>query len=438
MMTDNGTATAVMSADGSVANHAPNKRPKKARQFICRGTPLFTRTCLALICSGFSAFAALYGLLSALPTVAHDFDLSASKTSLVMSFPTLTLAIGLIFTGPLSDELGRKPVLVGSMLAAGVVTVLTALTTDWKSFLVMRGILGLVLGGITAINMTYLTEEIEPDELGFAVGLVIGGNSLGAMMSRLMVGVMAEYGLWRETVAGLGLLTVVGAILIRFKLPASRNFAARRLSFTNAAAGYAMHFSDPVLRSLFVTGFLIMGSFVAFWNFISFHLMREPMHFSQAAVGYLSLLNIVSTITSTKVGGLTQRFGSAKVLIASLCIAILGVALCLSLSITLVILGITLFMCGFFAAHSAASGWIGRSAKRARAQATSLYQIFFYSGASAASIGGGYLWARADWLGVSLMITALLGISLLLVLRKEYRQMRPTKTVKVLSPSNTA
>jgi YNFM family putative membrane transporter len=47
------------------------------------------------------------------------------------------------------------------------------------------------------------------------------------------------------------------------------------------------------------------------------------------------------------------------------------------------------FTFGFFGSYAIASSWIGRCAKTAKGQATSLYQIFFYAGASAVGTWGG-------------------------------------------------
>lgn len=43
-----------------------------------------------------------------------------------------------------------------------------------------------------------------------------------------------------------------------------------------------------------------------------------------------------------------------------------------------------LFACGFFAAHSVASSWIGRRTRRAKGQASSLYLFCYYLGSSTA------------------------------------------------------
>lgn len=385
-------------------------------EFICRKTNDFSRACFALICSGFSAFAVLYCIQPALPTLAVDFGVSASVSSLAVSVSTITLAIGLVFTGPLSDALGRKPVMVGSMLAAGILSIISATATDWTIFLVARACLGLVLGGVTAINMTYLTEEIEPSQVGFTVGLMIGGNSLGGMLSRLVVGVSADYNIWRSAIAVLGIMTIFGAALVWKMLPPSRHFNARPLSFINARAGYSMHLHDLVMRHLFFIGFLIMGSFVVFFNYISFHLMAEPIGLSQASVGWLSLVYLLSTVTSVQVGALTDKMGPEPVLIVALFLSIFGVFVSCSVNILISIIGISIFICGFFAAHSVVSGWVGRQAKNARAQATALYQTFFYLGASIVGSSGGYIWSIAEWTGVSFMILIMLIMAAVLTL----------------------
>jgi hypothetical protein len=69
------------------------------------------------------------------------------------------------------------------------------------------------------------------------------------------------------------------------------------------------------------------------------------------------------------------------------------------------------------AALKVASSWIGQCAKTAKGQATSLYQIFFYLGASVAGTWGGMFWQHAHWLGVGLFIAGLLTVSLLISLK---------------------
>lgn len=72
---------------------------------------------------------------------------------------------------------------------------------------------------------------------------------------------------------------------------------------------------------------------------------------------------------------------------------------------------------GFFGAHSVASSWIGRRARRARGQASSLYLLAYYLGGSVAGTMGGYFWHYAGWTGVAWFIAALLAIALVIALK---------------------
>jgi YNFM family putative membrane transporter len=62
----------------------------------------------------------------------------------------------------------------------------------------------------------------------------------------------------------------------------------------------------------------------------------------------------------------------------------------------MIVLGLLVNSFGFFFAHSSASSWVSQNAQRARASASSLYLLFYYSGASA---GGFYLNPFWEWLG---------------------------------------
>ena len=84
--------------------------------------------------------------------------------------------------------------------------------------------------------------------------------------------------------------------------------------------------------------------------------------------------------------------------------------------LTFIIAGLFINSFGFFFAHSSASSWVSHHAQRARASASSLYLLFYYTGASS---GGFYLhifWEWQHWAGVVagslLVLTATLLMSL--------------------------
>ena len=53
----------------------------------------------------------------------------------------------------------------------------------WHGVLVMRALIGLCLSGLVAVAMTYISEEIHPQVLGFTMGLYIAGNAIGGNLT---------------------------------------------------------------------------------------------------------------------------------------------------------------------------------------------------------------------------------------------------------------
>jgi MFS transporter, YNFM family, putative membrane transport protein len=104
-----------------------------------------------------------------------------------------------------------------------------------------------------------------------------------------------------------------------------------------------------------------------------------------------------------------NRFGRRPMIRAGLGAMAAGTAITLAAPLPWIIVGVALFTCGFFGAHSVASSWVGRHAKTARAQASSLYLFFYYLGSSISGTVGGFCWTHGGWGGVAGLIGLLLA-----------------------------
>ena len=384
---------------------------------VKRGTPEFIRLTLALFSAGLATFALLYCVQPILPVLTQDFGVSPATSSLSLSFATGMMALGLLFTGPLSDAVGRKPVMVVALLLAATCTLLTAFMTSWNSILVFRALTGLALSGVAAVAMTYLSEEIHPSVVAFSMGLYISGNSIGGMSGRLLSGVLTDFFSWRIAVGAIGVLALAAAFMFWRILPASRHFRPTSLKPRTMAINLRLHFRDAGLPMLFVEGFLLMGSFVTLFNYIGYRLLAGPWFLSQATVGLLSLVYITGTYSSPWAGTMSGRYGRGPVMMVSMAVMLIGLLLTWFASLVVIFCGMMLFTAGFFAAHSIASAWIGHRARRAKGQASSLYLFCYYVGSSVAGTLGGFFWHSYAWSGVVIFIGLLLVLGLVVAQR---------------------
>nr|WP_255494891.1 MFS transporter [Luteibacter sp. Sphag1AF] len=384
---------------------------------IRHGTPAFRRTNLALFAAGFATFGLMYCVQPLMPDFSRVFGVSAAASSLSLSFTTGVLAMAMLFAGAISDVRGRKPIMLASLLGSSILVLLTAVAPTWGSLLVLRALLGLTLAGLPAVAMTYVSEEIHPESLGFAMGLYIGGNALGGMGGRLISGFAADHASWRVAVGVLGGLGLLAAWLVARGLPASRHFQIRRASPKALASSFGSLWRDKGLPWLFAEGFLLMGAFVTIYNYVAYRLLAPPFGLTQSHVGAIFMVYVIGVGSSTWMGTLAGKLGRGRVLWTTFVLMLGGVALTLSAWLPAIIAGIAMLTFGFFGGHSIASSWVGKRADRARAQASSLYLFSYYMGSSVAGSLGGLAWSRWGWHGVAVYVGTLVVLALGIALK---------------------
>ncbi len=413
-----------MSEIGSLTQSRPAALPISAaqpespeeKQFLLRGTPAYRRASLALFMSGFATFALLYCVQPLLPIFADEFAVSPASSSLSLSLSTGFLALAIFCAAAVSERFGRRGLMFVSLFGASLCTIACALVPGWYMLLVIRAMEGLLLGGVPAVAMAYLSEEIDPKGLGAAMGLYIAGNAFGGMAGRVMVGMLAEYVSWRPALVGMGAMGIAAAVAFLLLLPPSRNFAPRRADVRHHLVAWGGHMRHGALALLFAIGFLLMGAFVTIYNYIGFRLVEAPYRLTQTELGLIFTVYLVGVAGSWAAGRLGDRFGHFRVMPAGVVTALVGVAITTMAPLPVIIAGIVLVTAGFFVAHSVASALVGRLARGTKGHASSLYLLGYYLGSSVAGSLGGHFWSADGWWAVAAFTSALLGLALIAAL----------------------
>jgi MFS transporter, YNFM family, putative membrane transport protein len=397
--------------------------------FIKRGTKSFRMANLALFAGGFNTFAILWSTQPLLPEIAKEFHLSPAVSSLTLSCTTIALAISMLFVGSLSEVFGRKPFMTVTLLVSSIIAILTAISPNFHYLLFFRILQGIVLAGLPAIAMAYLGEEIDPPSLGMAMGLYISGNSIGGMSGRFISGAITDYFDWKISLVVIGVISLFASFLFWVTLPKSAHFKPRKFEIRKLVKSQLSQFKEPGLIYLFAIGFLLMGSFVALYNYIGFQLLGPPYHLSQTMVGFIFVVYLVGTFSSTWMGMLADQYGRRKILQISLLILLVGACITLDTNLWLKFIGLAVFTFGFFAGHSISSGWIGKLSTHDKAQASSLYLFFYYVGSSIGGTAGGIFYKDYGWVGVigMIIIFAIIAVALsirLAIITKSPRNIR--------------
>ena len=392
--------------------------------YLERGTHAYWRASVALLFAGYATFSLLYCVQPLLPAFSAAFGVSPAQSSLSLSFTTAALALAVFVAGFVSEGWSRHRLMTLSLTVSALLTMGVAVAPQWHTLLVLRALEGLALGGVPAVAMAYLAEEVHPDGLGLAMGLYVGGTAIGGMAGRVITGIVADLFSWRAAIGTIGVLGILSMFAFRALLPPSRHFVPRRgLGFAHHRAALARQFARPSLRALFLMGFVLMGSFVTLYNYIGYRLLAPPYQLSQSAIGAIFVVYLTGVVASPWSGRMADAFGRGRVLTGGIVIMLIGLGLTMLQPIAAIAAGIACITLGFFAGHAVASGWVGRLAKEAKGQAAALYLLSYYLGSSLVGSYGGHFWTAHGWNGVAGLVGTLLviGLAVSLWLRRRER-----------------
>ncbi|MET7019167.1 MFS transporter [Bacillus mycoides] len=164
------------------------------------------------------------GMLSfVIVALQKDWGLSTQEMGWIGSVNSIGMAVGALLFGILSDKIGRKSVFIITLLLFSIGSGLTALTTTFAMFLVLRFLIGMGLGGELPVASTLVSESVEAHERGKIVVLLesfwAGGWLIAALISYFVI---PKYG-W-EVAMVISAVPALYALYLRWNLPDSPRF----------------------------------------------------------------------------------------------------------------------------------------------------------------------------------------------------------------------
>lgn len=147
---------------------------------------------LISLSSGFRTMTQI-GLLTFLPVfLAYELGYSPFAVGIVMTLMQVAGFVAGPIGGHISDKIGRKQVILSSMAATAVVIVAMALAGRTAAFVVFVGILGFFLYAVRAVLQAWTIESTPKGMAGSAIGVLFGIQALGAAISPVIFGIVAD------------------------------------------------------------------------------------------------------------------------------------------------------------------------------------------------------------------------------------------------------
>ncbi len=248
-------------------------------------------------------------LLPLMPYYAIHFGAKGLGLGTMFAAFSVAQLVGAPLLGRLSDRLGRKPVLLASLLGSALAYVATGLSDSLLTLMAARALAGLFAGSI-ATAQAYVADVTTPQERAKYMGLIgasIGmgfviGPWIGAELSRFGFGTAAFFA------GGLSLFNgLFGLVALREPPRSSRH----RLPMTMQRLREM--FSSPVVGRLLISSFFLTFAFVAMEATFAL-LGQRKFDLKSAQLGRIfgALGVVIVVVQGGLVGRLVQRFGELR------------------------------------------------------------------------------------------------------------------------------
>src|SRR5216117_4009979 len=152
-----------------------------------------------------------------LTAIAKEFGKSDAAIALSI---TLTLAfrpVGAFIIGLLADRYGRRLPLMIDLVFYSLVEVLTGLAPSFTTFLVLRALFGIGMGGEWGVGASLVMEKVPPRLRGVLSGLLQQGYAAGYLLAALCYFFVFPRWGWRPLFF-IGGLPALLALFVRYRV----------------------------------------------------------------------------------------------------------------------------------------------------------------------------------------------------------------------------
>jgi MFS transporter, AAHS family, 4-hydroxybenzoate transporter len=311
---------------------------------------------VAILC-GFAQMFDGYDINSigmAAPSLSHAWNVApaAFATAFVMS--NVGVMVGALASGPTGDRLGRKPVILVSLVLLGVFSFATAYATTIPMLAFMRFMTGIGIGSLMPSTVA-LASDYAPDRLRATVTMwVFAGNPLGGFLGGQIIALLLPIFGWQVIFYVGGALPLVLFPILLIWMPESPRFllargirtasalrifavtginpdatpAARRVDLAETTNTVVALFTDGYAMRTILFWILFFASLlslylIGFWLPTVLHL--EGLSPSDAVFA-ASLYSAGGGLSVLLLGPLSSRFGTDRVLTVCLACGIVIIA----------------------------------------------------------------------------------------------------------------
>ena len=268
-----------------------------------------------------------------LPQIGDDLGIADAALGTLVSVYSLMVGIFAILSGPVSDRIGRRRILLVGCGAMTVALILHTLVSDYASFLTVRMFAGMAGGMLSGAAVSYIGDYFPYERRGWATGWVMSGSAFGQIVG-IPIGIVLA-GQWGFRAPFYIFAVTMAATILRlfFKVPQPPGKQSLEpLSVRKAAADYAAMLRRPEVAWAAIAYFVMFLGVSIFTVYLPTWLERD-LNISGNEIALMFLVGgIANVLTGPQAGKWSDRIGRKGIIL----LACIGLSALMLLTVPLV------------------------------------------------------------------------------------------------------
>src|SRR6187399_346215 len=264
-------------------------------------------------------------LVFVLPAVATEFGRTVPDIALAITVTLAFRPLGALIFGLMADRYGRRLPLMIDLVFYSLVEVLSGLAPDYTTFLVLRALFGIGMGGEWGIGASLAMEKVPPRWRGVLSGFLQEGYATGYLLAACCYFFVFPRWGWRPMFF-IGGLPALLALFVRFRVKESRVWEKKKAeSWRHLGRGIVAQWR------LFLYLVALMTAMVAVAHgtqdmYPTF--LKVERGFSAQTVAKIAVVyNVGALIGGIVFGFVSDRYGRRFTMITSLLLGVLVIPL---------------------------------------------------------------------------------------------------------------
>lgn len=151
--------------------------------------------------------------LSAFPTLLNEFGTTEEILNFTLVGFFISFAIGMLFIGPLSDKIGRKPVLLAGIFIYGLSSLFCSFSTNVEMLILFRITQAIGAGGMVSVSTAMVKDSFSDEERPKIIALLQMLGAFAPTVAPLIGAQIIKHFSWNVTFDVLALIATFSFLI---------------------------------------------------------------------------------------------------------------------------------------------------------------------------------------------------------------------------------